>query len=146
LKKIELGQAIGILANLGVVAGIIFLAVEIRQNNDQLAVQIAMNRHQIRTSDTVRFAMEPDLMEAKLKFGRDEELSEIQYERLIALYLVRFTNWELAYQLQGPEFSTVPIVANIRREPFIIELWRESIEFLDPEFARYMEESVFSRF
>ena len=33
MKKIELGQLIQIVANLGVIAGIVFLAVELRQNN-----------------------------------------------------------------------------------------------------------------
>jgi len=32
LKKIDLGQAIGILANAGVIAGIVFLDMELRQN------------------------------------------------------------------------------------------------------------------
>jgi len=35
MSKIDLGQSIGILANLGVIAGIIFLAVEIRQVGEQ---------------------------------------------------------------------------------------------------------------
>jgi len=32
LKKIDLGPAIGILANAGVIAGIVFLGMELRQN------------------------------------------------------------------------------------------------------------------
>jgi hypothetical protein len=39
MKKIEVGQAISILANFGVIVGIVFLAIEIRQNNQQLALQ-----------------------------------------------------------------------------------------------------------
>ena len=44
MKKIDLGQAIGILANVGVIAGIVFLAVELRQNNELLATQITATR------------------------------------------------------------------------------------------------------
>jgi hypothetical protein len=32
LKKIDLGQAIGILPNAGVIAGIVFFGMELRQN------------------------------------------------------------------------------------------------------------------
>jgi len=39
MKKIDLGQTITILANVGVIVGIIFLAAELRQNNRQLALQ-----------------------------------------------------------------------------------------------------------
>ena len=38
MKKIDLGQTISILANVGVVVGIIFLAVEIRDNNIQARI------------------------------------------------------------------------------------------------------------
>jgi hypothetical protein len=34
MKKIDIGQTVGLLANPGVVAGIEFLAVELRQNNE----------------------------------------------------------------------------------------------------------------
>jgi hypothetical protein len=36
LKKIDRAQAIGVLANLGVIAGIVFLALQIRQGNELL--------------------------------------------------------------------------------------------------------------
>ncbi len=39
MKGIDLGQTFQILANIGVIAGIIFLAVELRQNNEQLRLQ-----------------------------------------------------------------------------------------------------------
>jgi hypothetical protein len=34
LKKIDLRHTIGLLANLGVIAGIVFLGLELRQNNE----------------------------------------------------------------------------------------------------------------
>ncbi len=40
MKKIALGQTITILANVGVIAGIVFLGIELRQNNELLGVQI----------------------------------------------------------------------------------------------------------
>jgi hypothetical protein len=39
MKKMELGQTITILANLSVIAGIVFLAYEIRQNSESLRAQ-----------------------------------------------------------------------------------------------------------
>jgi hypothetical protein len=36
MKKIDLGQIIQIIANLGVIAGIVFLAIELQQNNELL--------------------------------------------------------------------------------------------------------------
>jgi hypothetical protein len=36
MNRIDLGQTIGILANLDVIAGIVFLAIEIQQNTESL--------------------------------------------------------------------------------------------------------------
>ena len=40
MRKINLGQTMGILANVGVIAGIVFLAVELNQNTEQLALEL----------------------------------------------------------------------------------------------------------
>ena len=39
MKKLDLGQTMTLLANVGVILGIVFLAFELRQNNQQLALQ-----------------------------------------------------------------------------------------------------------
>lgn len=39
MKKIDVGQAISLLANIGVIAGIVFLGLELRQNNLLLNAQ-----------------------------------------------------------------------------------------------------------
>ena len=39
MKKLDLGQTITILANIGVIAGIVFLGLEIRQNNELMAAE-----------------------------------------------------------------------------------------------------------
>jgi hypothetical protein len=43
MKTIDLGKALGILANLGVIAGIVFLGLEIRQNTAALDREIAIS-------------------------------------------------------------------------------------------------------
>jgi hypothetical protein len=52
-KKIDLGQAINTLANIGVILGIVFLALEINQNNRLLRAQAASSmvdaRNEVRT-------------------------------------------------------------------------------------------------
>ena len=39
MHKIDIGQSIAILANLGVVASIVFLGVELRQNREMMRAQ-----------------------------------------------------------------------------------------------------------
>jgi hypothetical protein len=53
MKKIDLGQMIGILANLGVTAGIVFLAFEIQQSNELLEAQARSDQLVARSASTV---------------------------------------------------------------------------------------------
>ena len=75
MKKLDLGQIFGILANAGVVAGIIFLAVELRQNTESLDESrslAAANAYQARAfafaSQTISNAHSPEMVEALVAF------------------------------------------------------------------------------
>ena len=50
MKKIDLGQMVSILANIGVLAGIVFLGFELQQNNDQLQAQSRANLYDMQTA------------------------------------------------------------------------------------------------
>ena len=44
MKKINLDRTIQIIANVGVIAGIVFLGMEINQNNEAMAVQARLEQ------------------------------------------------------------------------------------------------------
>jgi hypothetical protein len=73
MKKIDLGQTIQLLANVGVVAGIVFLAFEVRQNNQFLVADQA----------TVR-AEEVTKLDG---LDRERQLLILAYPELRALYV-----------------------------------------------------------
>ena len=50
MKKVDLAQVIAMLANVGVIAGIIFLGYELHQNNEQLAADSRFNYYQTRVN------------------------------------------------------------------------------------------------
>lgn len=130
-------------ANIAVVAGIIFLAVEIRQNNDQLATQIAINQHQIRVEDIGRVVVDESLAAAQVKLLSGDELTDVERHRLSWMYATRFVNWELAYSLgrleaRGP-------MQSFGETPLSIEFWREYTPYLEPKFVEYIEKSVLAQ-
>lgn len=74
MKKLDLGQAVTVLANLGVIAGIAFLAIEVQQNNELLAAQ-ARSDLTGRRADFVEMGItSPDLAEIIVKAGSGEPL------------------------------------------------------------------------
>ncbi len=46
MKNIDLGRTLSVLANLGVITGIVFLGVELRQNNELLVKEAQRARAQ----------------------------------------------------------------------------------------------------
>lgn len=81
MKKFDLGQTIGILANIGVLAGIIFLAIEVSQQNtiNLLTGRDAAVEH-FNGARTLLLE-NPDLMQIWIKGRADEPLSEIEAAR-----------------------------------------------------------------
>ena len=88
MKKIEFGQTVGILANTGVIAGIVFLAVEISQNQGALEEQNMLTRLSARevaseTYGNFRYLLleNPDLLQVWNKAQSDEPLTELEKQQ-----------------------------------------------------------------
>lgn len=69
-------------ANLGVIGGIIFLAIETQQNNEQLDSQARLLRTESNTQNFFLSATSPEIAAAFIKIQENEELSPIEYFQL----------------------------------------------------------------
>jgi len=84
LKVPDFGQIVGIFANLGVVAGVLFLAVEIQQNNQLLradAISAVLETRQARQEIVLG---SDDLVTAMAKNSRGEPLTDEDMLRINA--------------------------------------------------------------
>lgn len=90
MKKLDLGEAIGILANLGVIAGIVFLGIELRQNNELLAAESRSSRAE-RAIELLLLASNRDLAAvlAKLNDGADLDSTDQVQLRSYAISVFR---------------------------------------------------------
>jgi hypothetical protein len=94
MKKIDIGQTITILANVGVIAGIAVLAYELRQNNEALDAQSRYN-HAIGIVDFFAdMSLDEDLSAIIVKGRQGLELTPTEELRLINHYLRIFTMWD----------------------------------------------------
>ena len=62
-------------ANIGVIAGIIFLAIEVQQNNEALGVQARLSRENVLREGIARRMLSPELLRATVKAQENEELN-----------------------------------------------------------------------
>ena len=84
MKKLNFSQTIGILANLGVIAGIVFLGLELRQNNELLEADARRAVLDRRTNSQEIVATNPQLANVLAKAAADEPLTDGEYFQLDA--------------------------------------------------------------
>jgi hypothetical protein len=141
-----LNQWLTLVANVGVLAGIIFLAVEVRQNSRNLAAQVRATFFSS-VADTWRIPAEsPELTEIMAKDSGGEELTQAELWQIQAFWTRVHMAMEWGYkELPRNEFvrglpfqkTTYDIFPSYR------SAWEEREGFFDQEFYRYMNAGVF---
>jgi hypothetical protein len=83
---------------IGVIAGILFLAVELSQNNDFLELEAKATRAEILLDGWDRITSDPDLVDLMIKDRNDEALTEAEEMRLNAYWMGYFIRREWHYE------------------------------------------------
>ena len=149
MSKVKLGQTISILANIGVVAGIVLLALELRQNNLLMQSQARMNRLELRQSSNDELFNSPHLHAAHVKWIDGEDLSAGEQDLIRRYWTNRFLNFNSIheeyqsglipeYQLQTEGFRGM-----INGPAFAY--WSGIRGQLNPEFVIWAEELLENR-
>jgi hypothetical protein len=144
LKNFDLGQAIAILANVGVIAGIVFLAVEIRQNNELMAAQA----RQVSFENNRQFAEylfeNRDLAEVLAKVEAGEDTTPAEDIQLYGFGIYTLRSFEFAYQELGE--LDIPATKRIfyenRVDYRLADTWEIVKSNLNPEFVIFIDENI----
>lgn len=118
MKKIELGQTLTILANLGVIVGIAFLALELNQAN-RIGRYTAENARRTQFIQINSIVMEHSEIYAKLQAG-DEDLTPSERAQASSMARMMMNSWfdaEAAYEFGLLSEGTFKIALN---EPSIL--------------------------
>jgi hypothetical protein len=98
MKKIDLGQAIALFANIAVIAGIVFLAFELRQNT--IATQLiaaGSSAGYIRDMNAL-IVENGELAEMLVKRSADGELTAAERLRLVTFLSSTLIGWHAIYE------------------------------------------------
>lgn len=98
MKNIDLGQTLNTLANVGVIAGIIFLAVELNQNNEFLELEAKATRATIFLDGWEQIASDPALIALMIKDRSNEALTNGEEMQLNAYWMGYFIRREWTYE------------------------------------------------
>jgi len=148
---VDFGQIVALGANVGVIAGLIFLALEIRQNNKFLAAQARYSLRQYR-SDIADSLMLPHVIAATHKWARGESVTpeERSTGLMVAIKIVELWEWQYGEHAAGMlQKNELPIGAwrlwFHDQGPFPVpvrEIYEMRKAVLNSEFVRFFEENV----
>ena len=151
MNRIDLSQTIGVLANLGVIAGIVFLGYELRQNNRLLQSEASIAYVEMRIAGLSGWGEDRETVRTLLKAWDGQELSPVESTSLDFLYWSVFVNWEWEYAQyregileildQSPHERWRSVVDYY---PDMRESWARHRNTLSPDFVRYFEEFALS--
>jgi hypothetical protein len=145
MKKIELGQTIGILANIGVIAGIVFLGYELRQNTSVALATASQNMANAESELLQQLFDDPEVI---FLFSKPE-LTDEEVVRLYAFLVI----WARTYESHWSQYQAGVIDEEtlLRYEgAFITGLsfprnrnwWRRSRDSFDRRFRAQIDEKL----
>lgn len=148
MKKVDLGQTINAVANVGVIAGNVFLAVELGQNSEQIELQTREQLNARRAAIVDTTLENPELLVSMRKTA--EELTQIEHDRLMLLGLKLLLNCEEQYyEALGGRLSEEDAIRAMRtvyhRERVNYGgplAWPEYRDRASPGFVRWMEMNI----
>ena len=152
MKKIDLAQALSILANVGVIGGIIFLGIELQQNNELLASQARSNLVSGRTTYQEYVATNVGgIADIITKVNGGEAVSDTERFRLTVHWDLVLNNWVAMYEEveAGPlDESDIPIgtwARTFRGNPDLQQQWENRKGDYPESFVRFVDERVLTR-
>jgi len=153
--KLDIEKTLTIITNIGVIVGIIFLAVELQQNNEFLAAESEINLMQNRKYISEVILQDTELVKVFVKIDNGEPLAPADIYRLEAMFNIYMASFQWDFtQFQERRISRaqLPVESWINlingegmiKVPLDWEgLWEDKKRNLAPDFVSFMEESVF---
>ncbi len=141
MKKLDLGQAINTIANVGVIAGIIFLAIEIQQNNELMASEARFNRLSLQAASITLAVEHPDLAELFVRSQNGGDLTPAETYRLQAYWTRLFANMQWTY-LEAHDDLPLETWRRMFQGGFIKAHWETRKPEYNSEFVRFVDENV----
>ena len=147
MKKIEPGQVATLIANIGVILGIFFLAYEIGQNNELMEAEARLNRTVLAIDAWRATSENPGLTELREKEKRGEPLNSAEIRQIDAAVMAIFVTIEWAFGELPRDSSEVNQIREVQRynfanRPEYDRVWQLRKHSFDPEFVQWMEDKV----
>lgn len=145
----KLNSLLTLLANLGVLVGIFFLAIELRQNNELMEAEARFNRVSASKEAFNIQSTNGELAEIVVKVNNGQPLTEVELYRFESSHMRFLINMEWIFR-EMPEDSTdrkyaerrltVALSNDLRRKIYLTR-----IDDFDTDFVSWIEDNILSQ-
>jgi len=147
MEPLALSQWLTFIANVAVVGGIFFLAVEVRQNSRNMAAQVRATFF-VSVADTFRIPAENhDLTQIMERDMKNESLAQAETWQVQAFWTRIHLAMEWGYkELPPAEFANGLSFQKLTHDmfPAYRSAWEQREDLFDRQFYRYMCDNVFT--
>jgi hypothetical protein len=145
----KLNSWLAVLANLGVLIGIFFLAIELRQNNELMEAEARFNRVSASAEAYNIRSTNGELAEIHVKVNKSQPLTDVELYRFESSHMRFLINMEWIFR-EMPEDSTDRKYAERRLASALSNNQRRSIylkriDDFDPDFVSWIEDNILSQ-
>jgi hypothetical protein len=138
-----------LVANVGVIAGIIFFAVELRQNNELLEAEARFNRLQLSWDGWQSLAENGDLADLMVAASNGDTLAGSGQVRVDAVTMRILIAMEWGYRELPPESPERLYMRDELKVLFSgigagLRVWESRKSGFDPNFVQWVEDNVLS--
>lgn len=144
----QLNRWLTLVANIGVIAGIVFLAYELRQNNELMAAEYRATSLAQRTTFMEK-GTDPGIAELFVRISQGERLLPADLGRVELIYEWFLEMWEWTYDesvygvTELPDENELPQWReSYRNFPGLDQYWQEKKKFAPPGFRQWMDENI----
>ncbi len=139
-----------LVANVGVIAGIVFLGIELRQNNELLEAEARFNRMRMSWDGWQSLAENRDLTELTVRAINGETLAVAEQVRVDAVMMRILVGMEWLYRELPPDSPERFYMRDTLLEVFggigaDLRVWNRRKTSFDPSFVQWVEEKVISQ-
>lgn len=126
-------------ANIGVIAGILFLAIELQQNNELMAAQNRYNRYEVATRTFDFLIGDESINNIYFRAMASDQLTASEMNRFRTFASLTILGFEWSYkEIPVEELPVERWVRNFESEDFIYA-WNSWKGDIDPEFVAFIE-------
>lgn len=131
-----------LLANVGVLTGLVFLIIEINQTNSLMRSEERYNRLEIALSGPDLIVQNPHLITALRKRDNEEELTEDERYLLNSFYVGNFIAWQWSWEELDSADLPIESFLNQLSIDDVRAQWEKRKALLKPSFTNFMEERL----